>query len=153
MEIRKRDLYIIKRGLNDGTYFALYNPENKRHIQIFQISDSKLQSKQMQSKNIIHIDTGNVQISKSDILKRIRAARELSKLIDYLRYNMIEIDRIAEITEESLLELNSISNPEYYLKHNSAYFIDKGRALMRYVINKRNVNGMRLRVELGLQYI
>lgn len=147
-----KKLYVLSRGLGDNTYYAIYNPENKKHIRVFQISGDKIRNLKG-NRSIIFINTESIPLSKSDIIKRIKVAREFDRLVTYLKCSYMEIDTIAKTAQMSLSELNNISNPEYYLKCNSDYLIDNGRTLLRYAISSRNLNDVRIRVDLRLNYI
>lgn len=152
MDKRDKKLYVLSRGLGNNTYYALYNPENRKHIRIFQMSGDKLRGLKGEQ-SIVYISTEPSPLSKSDILKRIRVAREFDRLVTYLKCSCMEIDTIAKVTQSSLIELSNIANPEYYLKCNSEYLIDKGRALIRHVMSSKDMNNMRIRVDLRLNYI
>lgn len=156
MDRNRGELFVLRKGLESNTFYALYNPENKKRIRIFRISKNEVEDAERRRKlsdNIIYIDTVHTPLSRADILNRIKAAREFNRLVDYMRCGHLEIDSISRITGTSLNELNNIGNPNYYLRYSSEYFIDKGQALMRYAINKRNMNGVRIRLELKLQLI
>lgn len=147
-----KKLYVLSRGLGNSTYYALYNPENKKHIRVFQISGNKIRNLKG-NHSVVFINTESSPLSKSDIIKRIKVAREFERLVTYLKCSYMEIDTIARTAQMSLSELSNISNPEYYLKCNSDYLIDNGRTLLRYAISSRNLNDVRIRVDLRLNYI